>query len=136
MLDGELEYRKGNYEEAFEHLRRSIVLDDNLPCDEPRGWMQPTRHPNGALLLEQGRIEEAEAVYPADLGLDGTLARASQHPGNVWTLHGYHECLVRPDKQEHAGIILPQLNIAKARADVPIDASCFCRLTAQESAAR
>ena len=36
----------------------------------------PTRHALGALLLEQGRVEEAEAVYRADLGLDGTL-RAS-----------------------------------------------------------
>ena len=60
--------------------------------------MQPTRHAYGALLLEQGRVEEAEAVYRADLGLDDTLARACQHPGNVWSLHGYHECLTRLGK--------------------------------------
>ena len=61
--------------------------------------MQPARHAYGALLLEQGRVEEAEAVYRADLGLDDTLARACQHPGNVWSLHGYHECLTRLGKQ-------------------------------------
>lgn len=93
MLDGELEYRKGDIEQAFAHLRRSIELDDGLPCDEPWGWMQPTRHAYGALLLEQGRVEEATAVYRADLGLDDTLPRALQRPGNVWSLHGYHECL-------------------------------------------
>jgi hypothetical protein len=62
MLDGELEYRRGNIEQAFAHLRRSIELDDGLPYDEPWGWMQPTRHAYGALLLEQGRVEEAAAV--------------------------------------------------------------------------
>ena len=68
MLDGEVEYRKGDFDAAFAHLRRSVELDDNLPYDEPWGWMQPTRHALGALLLEQGRVEEAEAVYRADLG--------------------------------------------------------------------
>jgi len=128
MLDGELEYRRGHYDAAFVALRRSIDLDDGLPYDEPWAWMQPARHAYGALLLEQGRVEEAEAVYRADLGLDGTLARACQHPGNVWSLHGYHECLTRLGKQEQAGIIAQQLTIAAARADVPITASCYCRL--------
>ena len=129
MLHGELEYRKGNYDVAFNHLRRSIELDDGLPYDEPWGWMQPTRHAYGALLLEQGHVEEAEAVYRADLGLDGTLARAYQHPENVWSLHGYHECLTRLGKPELAGIIKQRLDLAIARADVPIQSSCYCRLS-------
>ncbi|WP_067823717.1 tetratricopeptide repeat protein [Nocardia inohanensis] len=128
MLDGELLYRKGEYDRAFDALRRSIELDDNLPYDEPWGWMQPTRHAYGALLLEQGRVAEAEAVYRADLGLDHTLPRAAQHPGNVWSLHGYHECLVRLGKTEAAEIIAQQLKLAAAVADVPIEASCYCRL--------
>ncbi|NEC84477.1 hypothetical protein [Streptomyces sp. SID12501] len=128
MLDGELEYRKGNHEAAFAALERSIELDDNLPYDEPWGWMQPTRHAYGALLLEQGRVAEAEAVYRADLGLDETLPRAVQHPGNVWALHGFHECLVRLGRDGEARIVAQQLKIALASADVPIEASCFCRL--------
>jgi tetratricopeptide (TPR) repeat protein len=129
MLDGEIEYRRGNYDEAFRLLRRAVELDDGLPYDEPWGWMQPARHAHGALLLEQGLLAEAEAVYRADLGLDGTLARACQHPGNVWSLHGYHECLTRLGKHEQAGIVEQQLKIAAARADVPIRSSCYCRLT-------
>ena len=130
MLDGEIEYRRGNYDEAFRLLRRAVELDDGLPYDEPWGWMQPARHAYGALLLEQGLLTEAEAVYRADLGLDGTLARACQHPGNVWSLHGYHECLTRLGKTELAGVVEQQLKIAAARADVPIRSSCYCRLTA------
>jgi len=129
MLDGELEYRKGNFDKAFAHLRRSIELEDNLPYDEPWGWMQPTRHAYGALLLEQGHVEEAAAVYRADLGLDGTLARAYQHPENVWSLHGYHECLERMGRLDEARIIKQRLDLAMARADVPIKASCYCRMS-------
>jgi tetratricopeptide (TPR) repeat protein len=127
MLLGELAYHKGDHEAAFAHLRRSVEIDDNLPYDEPWGWMQPTRHALGALLLEQGHFEEAEAVYRADLGLDSTLSRACQHPNNVWSLHGLHECLQRRGEAAEALYVKQQLDKAVARAEVPIQASCFCR---------
>ncbi|MGE3876591.1 MAG: tetratricopeptide repeat protein, partial [Parvibaculaceae bacterium] len=128
MMKGEIAYRKGRYPEAFAHLRKSVELDDNLPYDEPWGWMQPTRHALGALLLEQGKVQEAEAIYRADLGLDDTLRRACQHPDNVWSLHGFHECLTKLGRTAEAALIKPRLDIALARADVPVKASCFCRL--------
>jgi tetratricopeptide (TPR) repeat protein len=128
MLDGEIAYRDGRFDEAFENLRRAIELDDALPYDEPWGWMQPTRHAYGALLLERGRVEEAASVYAADLGLDDTLSRCCQHPNNVWSLHGYHECLTRLGRDEEAAAVAEQLARATARADVPIVASCACRM--------
>ena len=91
--------------------------------------MQPTRHALGALLLEQGYAEEALAVYRADLGLDNTLNRPSQHPENVWSLHGYVECLHSLNRCDEVAAIQPRLDLALARADIPIHASCFCRLT-------
>ncbi len=127
MMLGELEYHKGNHDQAFAHLRKSVELDDTLPYDEPWGWMQPTRHALGALLIEQGRYDEAEAVYRADLGLDATLSRACQHPGNVWSLHGLHECLVHRGETAEALQVKVQLDKAAARAEVPIRASCYCR---------
>ena len=130
MMQGEIEYRKMNFATAFTHLRKSVELDDNLPYDEPWGWMQPTRHALGALLLEQNQVEEAEAVYRADLGLDHTLSRACQHPDNVWSLHGFHECLTRLGKHSEATIIKQRLDVATARADVPVKSSCFCRMNA------
>ena len=128
MLDGEIAYREGRFEGAFAHLRRAIALDDALPYDEPWGWMQPTRHAYGALLLEQGHVAEAAAVYAADLGLDDTLRRSCQHPGNVWSLHGYHECLRRLGRDDEADIVARELESALTRADVPVLASCACRL--------
>ena len=130
MVDGELEYRKGNHDLAFEHLRRAVQVEDDLAYDEPWGWMQPTRHALGALLLEQERYEEAEAVYRADLGLDDTLNRATQHPNNLWSLHGLHECLVHRGERVESIHVKRQLDLAVARAEVEVHASCYCRTTA------
>jgi tetratricopeptide (TPR) repeat protein len=127
MMDGEIAFKAGRIDEGLDHLRRSVALDDALLYDEPWGWMQPTRHALGALLMEARQFDEAEAVYRADLGLDGTLARPCQHPRNVWSLHGLHECLVRRGEhteERHLKLLLDQ---GIARATVHIRASCYCR---------
>lgn len=128
MLDGELEYRKGNFEAAFKHLRLSIERYDGIGFGEPWGWMQPVRHAYAALKIERGELEEALSTYAADLGYNGSLPRAVQHPNNVWALHGYHECLMKLGRKDEAAIIQPQLRLALAVADVDISSSCFCRL--------
>ena len=92
--------------------------------------MPATRHALGGLLLEQNRVEEAAAVYRADLGLDGTLAHHCQHPDNVWSLHGYHECLKRLNRHDEALLIAQRLDLARARATVPVMSSCFCTRSA------
>jgi hypothetical protein len=89
--------------------------------------MQPTRHALGALLLEQGHLAEAEAVYRADLGFDGKTNRACWHPENVWSLHGLHECLVRRGETVEAPLIKARLDLASARTEMPVRASCLCR---------
>ncbi|UUV04673.1 tetratricopeptide repeat protein [Ruegeria sp. YS9] len=126
MLRGEIEYRKGNFEIAFAHLRRSVELDDTLPYDEPWGWMQPTRHALGALLFEQGHAAEAEAVYREDLGLGGSLSRASIHPDNVWSLKGLYDCLKARGEDVEILQVKQRLDLALARADRAVAASCFC----------
>jgi hypothetical protein len=64
---------------------RRYRAEDDLPYDEPWGWMQPIRHALGALLVEQGRAAEAEAVYREDLGLGGALPR-TRRPASVGVL--------------------------------------------------
>ena len=64
MLDGEIEYRKGNFDLAFARLRDAVALEDSLPYDEPWGWMQPTRHALGALLLEQRPHRRSRSRLP------------------------------------------------------------------------
>ena len=127
MLDGELEYRKQNYEVAFQSLRQAVERDDALNYTEPWAWMHPPRHALGALLAEQGRYDEAEAVFRADLGLNDQLQRCSQHPNNIWALKGIVECLERTGGVEELAGLCQQLEFATARADVSIRSACFCR---------
>ena len=58
---------------------------------------------------------------------DGTLSRACQHFENVWSLHGLHECLTRRGDKIEAPLIKSRLDLALARAEVPVRASCLCR---------
>ena len=134
MLRGEIEYRKENYTAAFDHLRAAIALEDALPYDEPWGWMQPVRHALGALLYEQGHILEAEAAYREDLGLGGQLSRATVHPDNVWSLKGLHDCLKARGETAEAAQVKQRLDLALARADRAVGASCFCARAAMQAA--
>jgi tetratricopeptide (TPR) repeat protein len=127
MMDGELEYHRGNYELAFVHLREAVRRDDNLEYVEPWAWMHPPRHALAALLAEQGRYEEAEQVYRDDLGLTDKIQRCSQHPDNVWALHGLAECLEFREETAELASVLKKLSAARALADVPIESSCLCR---------
>ena len=127
---GELHYKAGRVEEGFDHLREAANLSDHLIYDEPWGWMQPPRHALAALLMEQERFDEAEEIYRADLGLNNTLARPHQHPRNVWALHGLHECLVKRGEESEVLHIKQLLDLAVARAEVPIKSSCYCRKAA------
>ncbi|WWC61557.1 uncharacterized protein I303_104141 [Kwoniella dejecticola CBS 10117] len=132
MLNGEIEYRKGNFEKAFASLRSAICLDDGLRYTEPWGWMIPTRHAYAALSLEQGLVDQAAAAYAEDLGLQGHLTRAHQHPNTIWSLLGYHECLRKSGRTKEAEQIKQRLDAASHIADVEIRSSCFCRTGAME----
>ncbi len=127
MAEGELKYKSGEVEAGLTHLRQAAYLSDHLTYDEPWGWMQPPRHALAALLMDQRQYEEAEATYRADLGLDDTLPRACQHPRNVWSLHGLHECLAKRGEQIEIVHVKQKLDLALSRAEVPIHSSCYCR---------
>jgi tetratricopeptide (TPR) repeat protein len=129
MLEGELEYHKGRYETAFAALREAVRRDDNLGYTEPWAWMHPPRHALAALLAEQGHYTEAEDVYRDDLGLSGRIQRCTQHPDNVWALHGIVECLRRRGETEELAELRRKLDDALAKVDVPITSSCMCRTT-------
>ncbi|MBM7368695.1 tetratricopeptide repeat protein [Gordonia hydrophobica] len=129
MLAGEIAYHHGDYDEAFAHLRQAVANEDSLPFDEPWGWMMPSRHALGALLLEQGHAEEAAHAYETDLGLNEDVIRQNRHPNNVWALLGLHRCYEALGRTDEARAIKPQLDIALARADKSIQTSCFCAVT-------
>ncbi len=134
MLDGELEYHKGNHELGYVHLREAVDRDDNLEYIEPWAWMHPPRHALAALLAEQGHYHEAEQVCRDDLGLSGRIQRCAQHPDNVWALQGLAECLRQRGEVEELAVVQSKLASAMALADVPIMSSCMCRTTIRTAA--
>ena len=128
ILDGEIEYRKqylakekgqdADFTVAFNHLRRGVDLSLNLAYNEPWGQMQPVRHILGALLLEQGEIEEAEAVYRADIDL---------WKDNMWGLLGLKLCLeARGDTSGELEKVTSQFEERSSRADIIPAKTCFC----------
>lgn len=118
MMKGEIAFKAGEYDLAFEHLRAAVVAEDKMLYSEPNPWMMPTRHALGALLLDQGHVEEAERCYREDL---------AKYPGNGWSLRGLAECLERRDATAEAAATRAQFEKAWADATVKIEASCFCR---------
>ena len=128
MMKGELQFVKGNHEEAAATLREAIKLEDALPYDEPWGIMQPTRHALGAILLEMNRPEEALELYKQDLGLAPGLNRTVIHIKNIWAMLGVVDChkMMKKPVDPHFQM---ELDIALARADKSIKASCFCRVS-------
>jgi tetratricopeptide (TPR) repeat protein len=128
ILDGEIEYRRqylakekgqdADFTVAFNHLRRGVDLSLNLAYNEPWGQMQPVRHILGALLLEQGEIEEAEAVYRADIDL---------WKDNMWGLLGLKLCLeARGDTSGELEKVTSQFEERSSRADIIPAKTCFC----------
>ena len=118
VLAGEIDYRKGDFESAFAHLRKAADLDLQLNYDEPWGWMEPASHALGALLTEQGHYKEAEEVYRADL---------ERYPENGWALIGLAECLEKTGRAEESEFVRKRFEKAFENADVEIPGSCFCR---------
>ena len=114
----EVLWATGRYEESLKEIREALELEPFTPV---------LNFGLGISLMFGKHISEAEQVYRSDLGLDGKLSRACQHPDNLWSLHGLHECLVRRGEKVETALIKQRLDLAQARAENPIRASCFCR---------
>ena len=123
MMNGELEYRRGN-DMAFEHLRLGRA---GVPCPMTSlgaGCSRPATH--WARFSWSKDISRRRRRSTALISASTTLSRACQHPNNLWSLHGLHECLTRRGAVQ-ATLIKQQLDLALARAEVEIHASCYCR---------
>ncbi len=131
MLAGETAFLSGDErqdkEKGLEHLRRAVSAEDGFRYQEPSSWMMPARHALGALLLDAGEVEEAEAVYREDLEL---------HAENGWALNGLAECLERQGRTGEAADVRRRFDDAWSHATVKTNASCYCRRGADGVAAK
>lgn len=116
VLAAELALVDGDDAAAVLALREGVVIEDGLPYDEPPGWHLPVRHSLGAVLLDEGRPAEAEAVYRKEL---------QRNPENGWSLFGLRESLLAQNRAEDAAEVDERFERAWATADLRLSASQF-----------
>ena len=116
ILAGEIAAAAGDLETAEEHLREAVALEDGLGYAEPEPWPIPARHVLGAVLLEAGQAEAAEAVYREALEV---------HPDNGWSLRGLEQSLAAQGKDAEAAEAGETFEQAWQRADVWLPGSRF-----------
>ena len=114
VLRGEIAAARGHTAAALNHLDTAVRIEDRLLYVEPADWQIPTRHTLGALLLEQGRYVEAEAVYWEDL---------RRFPHNGWSLLGLALSLEGQGKTAEAADARRRFEAAWSAADTPISGS-------------
>ena len=115
-LRGELAAARGDLEAAAAALEEAVWVQDSMNYIEPPAWYFPARQALGAVLLQDGRAAEAEAVYRKDL---------EQYPKNGWSLFGLAQALRAQDKAQDAQWAETGFANAWAKADVKLAASRF-----------
>ena len=113
-LQGEILQVSGDLDGAIAAFRKAVAIEDQNNYTEPPDWAQPVRHYLGAVLIEAGRAEEAEAVYRRDL-------RWNQNNG--WSLYGLAQSLRLQARNDEAADIMQQFDAAWATADVELTRS-------------
>ncbi len=114
VLSGEIYAKQGNYGKGIIELNRGVLLEDNLVYNEPPDWHVPVRQALGAVLLDAGKPEEAEAVYWQDL---------RQNRENGWSLFGLTKSLRAQDKETAAEAVEARFHKAWSKADIILTAS-------------
>ena len=115
-LDGEMARVSGNLDLAIKNFTSSAALEHELPYTEPPYWHQPVSQLLGAVLLQAGRAQEAEAVYRESLKsyrLDG------------WALYGLAAAQDAQGHHEEANATRKEFSQVWQLADVKLTASRF-----------
>jgi|APFre7841882724_1041349.scaffolds.fasta_scaffold00192_7 tetratricopeptide (TPR) repeat protein len=108
-VSAELALARGDHRTAIAALREAVLIEDEIPYDEPPGWHAPVRQTLGVVLLAANQPTEAEAVYREEL---------RRNPSNGWSLRGLAESLRAQKRDDEAAEAERQLAAAWANADV------------------
>ena len=114
LLRGEMAYRAGDAANAVLAFDEAVALQDALPYTEPPFWYYPTRQSLGAALLASDRVDEAQAVFEADL---------EQYPMNGWSMFGLAEALRRQGDEAGAEQMMTRFETVWQFADVSLATS-------------
>ncbi|MET0962556.1 MAG: hypothetical protein ABWY05_07015 [Noviherbaspirillum sp.] len=82
VADARLSAALGDYAAAARSYEQAVAIQDSLAYMEPPYWYYPIHQSLGAVLLQAGRVDEAERAFRA------SLARV---PNNGWALYGLQQ---------------------------------------------
>jgi tetratricopeptide (TPR) repeat protein len=116
IVAGEAAAKAGDTDKSVEQLSKAVQLQDDLSYMEPPTWHYPVRQSLGAVLLDAGRLEDAEAVYRESL---------ENWPDNGWSLFGLLQTLRAQGSTRVADEVEKQFEKAWSRADITLTASRF-----------
>ena len=118
VVAGEIAAKRKEWDRALLHLERAVRFEDTLIYQEPADWHAPVRQTLGAVLLEAGRADEAEAVFWEDL---------RKNPENGWALFGLAQALEAQGKKDAAENARARFTKAFAHADVKLTSARIIR---------
>jgi tetratricopeptide (TPR) repeat protein len=113
---GRIAQARGDLERAIGHFEHAAELQDGLTYMEPPYWYYPVRQSLGALLLQAGRNEAAEAAFRAAL---------KQAPNNGWALFGLAETLRAKGDAKGAAEVTARFEKAWAGERAQLDVTRF-----------
>ena len=118
VVAGEIAAKRKEWDRALLHLERAVRWEDGLIYQEPADWHAPVRQSLGAVLLEAGRPDEAEAVFWEDL---------RNNPETGWSLFGLAQALEAQGKKEQAAAVRERFQKAWQHADVTLTTARILR---------
>ncbi len=111
VVAGEIAAKKKDWDTATKHFERAVRFEDALIYQEPADWHAPVRQALGAVLLEAGRADEAEAVFWEDL---------KKNPESGWSLFGLKQALAAQGKKEDLAVVEQRFQKAWKHADITL----------------
>ena len=114
ILDARIAAARSDRERAIGFWEEAVRLQDGLNYGEPPEWFYPVRESLGAALLRDGKTEQAEAVFRADL---------ERNPRNPRSLFGLWKSLEVEKKTLDAEWVWREYESAWKNADVALELS-------------
>ena len=99
---------------------KAVNVEEKIVYAEPAPWMMPARHAYGALLVVDGKYQEAEKIFIRDLEI---------YPANGWALLGLRDALNGQGREDEAKHAERAFRRAWVSADVMPPAACYCGKT-------
>lgn len=112
VLAAELARSQKDYATSIAALKEAVALEDGIPYDEPPGWHAPVRQTLGAVLLQAGKPEEAQAVFTEEL---------RRNPENGWSLYGLEQSLNALGRKQEAKEVGERFTRAWTNADIKLN---------------